>query len=80
MFVMICYADCPALSSLPTLPSNMACRIEPSCLEITCCVHVAPLSRSFSMEFIVDACNFTLIAAIENLRYEQSLIGYQFGK
>jgi len=32
------------------------------------------------MEFIVDACNFTLIAAIENLQYEQSLIGYQFGK
>jgi hypothetical protein len=56
------------------------CHINDQCTGISCCVTVPIIKQNIRIVFDLDACNFTLMIAIENLLLKQSLIDYQFGK
>jgi hypothetical protein len=43
-------------------------------------MHSALLQRNFAMSLQVDQCKMTLTVAIEKLRFEISLLDYDWGK
>lgn len=81
--IMPCFlntSDCPVALSLPDLPSTMSCHMGNLCTDISCCISVPVLKRSFELKFKLDACNYEVEASVENLLYKQSLLQYDFGK
>ncbi|CAG2247494.1 unnamed protein product [Mytilus edulis] len=72
-------SECSALIDVPVLPSTTKCKLYESCSNISCCIEVPELQRSFNMFLQLDTCNFKLTVGIEKLHYIQMLFDYNWG-
>ncbi|XP_063420822.1 uncharacterized protein LOC134706043 [Mytilus trossulus] len=71
--------ECSALKEIPVLPSTAKCKLYESCNNISCCVEVPDLQRSFNMFLHLDTCDLKLTVGIEKLHYIQMIFNYQWG-
>ena len=75
------FVDCKQPLSLPYLmETETTCIVDDTCTGVRCCVEMSLLDRSFVYSVRLDVCSFMLTVGIEKLTYNQSLIGYKFGK
>ena len=72
------FTDCDV--NLPLLPSYLKCHLDDSCFNVTCCLEVSKIHRTFSLQLFVDMCLYEMHFAVENYRNEISMIKFDFGK
>ncbi|XP_052806223.1 uncharacterized protein LOC128235441 [Mya arenaria] len=71
--------DCPLHIIVPDLPDAMQCYLQQTCTGVECCIYVDVINRYVSAQLQVDTCNMRIIAGIENLLVNESLIDYSYG-
>lgn len=65
-------------SILPNTDS-FKCYFVNSCTNISCCLELAEIGKSFYMNIDIRPCDFELSTSIEGLRRTESLINYEWG-
>ncbi|VDI33335.1 Hypothetical predicted protein, partial [Mytilus galloprovincialis] len=73
-------SECMESIELPELSPTTKCRLYGSCGNISCCVEVPVLQRSFSIFLYLDTCNMKLFVGIEKHQYVQMLFNYRWGE
>ena len=72
--------DCTSLTTtLPSLPDNTVCHITESCNSVQCCINVDKIGQSFEASIDIDPCKLILKIRIEKLKFEKSLLDFQWG-
>ncbi|KAK3609658.1 hypothetical protein CHS0354_035943 [Potamilus streckersoni] len=66
------------LSSM-TMTANLKCSLMSSCTGLECCIHSQLLDKSFYTIIDLDTCLQTLSFGIEKIKYQISLLNYQWG-
>ncbi|KAK3612535.1 hypothetical protein CHS0354_024512 [Potamilus streckersoni] len=71
---------CPMNTTLKLLPQSVSCHISSSCMAIDCCTHMPEIGTSLTTFLHLDPCTYHLEVGIERLRYDVSLLEFDFGK
>lgn len=79
--IFLLSADCPpsVQASLSSVSDRALCIVSPSCTNITCCVQVPLLNRTFEVQLALDSSYNILRTHVDKISRRQSLIGYSFG-
>lgn len=79
--IFLLLADCPpsVQASLSSVSDRALCIVSPSCTNITCCVQVPLLNRTFEVQLALDSSYNELRTQVDKISRRQSLIGYSFG-
>ncbi|WAR05132.1 hypothetical protein MAR_020501 [Mya arenaria] len=77
--IMMYISDCPLQIVLPNLHNTIQCHLQHTCTGIECCIYVDILDRYVSVFLQVDTCNMRLIAGVENLMINESLLEFNYG-
>lgn len=74
-------SDCsPSVqTSLSGVSDRTLCIVSPSCTNITCCVNVPLLNRTFEVQLAIDQSFNVMRTYVEKISRRQSLVGYSFG-
>ncbi|XP_052090897.1 uncharacterized protein LOC127727822 [Mytilus californianus] len=72
-------SECNQDLSLPALPSSTVCNLHDTCTNISCCVSVDFLKRSFFANIEMDACQQKIRFSIEKLKQEINILDYKWG-
>ena len=67
---------------LPPLPSSalVSCHVPEYCTGVKCCVDADLIGRSFEAYVLLDACSNRMSVGVEKLKFDVSLLDYDFGK
>ncbi|XP_071145134.1 uncharacterized protein [Mytilus edulis] len=71
--------ECPHSVQLPQLSGLISCKLMKSCTTVDCCFNVDFLKRNFHVQMDIDYCNRNIIFMIEKLKFEYSLLNFQWG-
>ncbi|XP_038050876.1 uncharacterized protein LOC119724026 [Patiria miniata] len=71
---------CPLLQV--SLPENVYCKIDPSCLGVECCMNVKFFMVSFAFKAFMrfDPCEFQFVLGVNSWNYTQHILDTEFGK
>ncbi len=75
-------------TTLPALSEEVAkiayCSLSENCLRLDCCLELNiekfKFRHSFKAFVEVDACDFTITIAFQNLRFPKMLLSYEWGE
>ncbi|VDI43606.1 Hypothetical predicted protein [Mytilus galloprovincialis] len=71
--------ECPHAIQLPQLSGLISCKLMKSCTTVDCCFNVDFLKRNFHVQLDINFCNRNIIFIIEKLKFEYSLLNFQWG-
>ena len=79
--IPVCNLDCPpsVQTSLSSVSDRALCIVSPTCTNITCCVLVPLLNRTFQVQLALDNSYNVLRTGVDKISRRQSLVGYSFG-
>ncbi|VDH92137.1 Hypothetical predicted protein [Mytilus galloprovincialis] len=71
--------ECPHSMQLPQISGLISCKLMKSCTTVDCCFNVDFLKRNFHVQLDIDYCNRNIVFIIEKLKFEYSLLNFQWG-
>ena len=79
-YTLLLFSDsCEFSVDFPSLPSYMSCQLSSSCTQVSCCMNVSSIGRSFEMKLNIDPCTYSLTVGIENFDNKELLFDFDWG-
>ncbi|KAK3612536.1 hypothetical protein CHS0354_024513, partial [Potamilus streckersoni] len=72
--------ECASNLTLNALPDQIRCSVPRYCTGVECCANVNALHRNFHTFLSIDPCSYKMQVGIERLKYNISLVDYDWGK
>lgn len=79
---IIFLTDCPlnVQSSLEMVMNQALCVVSPSCADVTCCVNVPILNRTFEVGINIDYSYEKIMVHVEKIYRRHHFIGFEFAE
>lgn len=78
----ICVTDCPldVQQSLNKVRNDALCLVSSNCADITCCVNIPLLNRTFEVEINIDYSYKKMKVHVEKMYRKHYFSGFESGK